>query len=230
MLGIVKKTEVLRAALSAPGVDCVFRNKFGEVDLERIHYCVERVALAPSALAQEAAYKELTQFVARKLASLMQNTRKEPETLDELRITVRSAIHQYIVALRTTTLSTELQEAYFYLMDAIGKLVTKNMPAVRPAWPGADSPQYGELMLGCPSGTSDEMPEYMCPQVFDTPPVIEDVDALLRENRELRLRIDALNAARIAYASEFPLTEDGEPDVGNIHANIRRLKAQLKNS
>lgn len=34
-----------------------------------------------------------------------------------------------------------------------------------------------------------------------------------------------LEAARIAYASEFPLNEDGEPDTGNIHANIRKLKA-----
>lgn len=37
---------------------------------------------------------------------------------------------------------------------------------------------------------------------------------------------DALRAARIAYASEFPLNADGEPDVGNIHANIRLLKKQ----
>lgn len=36
-----------------------------------------------------------------------------------------------------------------------------------------------------------------------------------------------LEAARIAYASEFPLTTDNEPDVDNIHANIRKLKAQL---
>ena len=38
---------------------------------------------------------------------------------------------------------------------------------------------------------------------------------------------DGLRASRIAYASEFPLNADGEPDVGNIHANIRLLKAQL---
>src|SRR3954467_10804764 len=34
-----------------------------------------------------------------------------------------------------------------------------------------------------------------------------------------------LEAARIAYASEFPLNDDGEPDVGNIHVNIRAIKA-----
>lgn len=227
MIGTGKKTEALRAILNAPGVDCVFRNKFGEVDLERIHYCIERVALAPSAIAQEAAYKELTQFIARKLASLMQTPGKAPDSLDELRMTVRGAIHQYIVALRTATMTAELEEAYLFLMDAIGQLVTEHLPVVREPWPGADSPRYAELMLTSP-GQAEEVPEYLRPEMFDTPPEVEDVDALLRENRELRLRIDALNAARIAYASEFPLTEDGEPDVGNIHANIRRLKAQLK--
>lgn len=40
-------------------------------------------------------------------------------------------------------------------------------------------------------------------------------------------RIKELEAARIAYASEFPLNADGEPDVGSVHANIRELKQQL---
>jgi hypothetical protein len=37
---------------------------------------------------------------------------------------------------------------------------------------------------------------------------------------------DALKAARIAYAREFPPDDDGYPDVGNIHTNIRALKAE----
>ena len=41
---------------------------------------------------------------------------------------------------------------------------------------------------------------------------------------ELRANLAEHKAARIAYASEFPLDADGEPDVGNIHANIRKLK------
>lgn len=41
---------------------------------------------------------------------------------------------------------------------------------------------------------------------------------------ELRVNLAEHKAARIAYASEFPLDADGEPDVGNIHANIRKLK------
>ncbi len=47
--------------------------------------------------------------------------------------------------------------------------------------------------------------------------------------RELALmaRIDALEAARFAYASEFPSNEDGDPDVDSIHQNIRALKSRL---
>lgn len=40
-------------------------------------------------------------------------------------------------------------------------------------------------------------------------------------------RVRELEAARMAYASEFPLNEEGEPDVGSVHANIRKLKAAL---
>lgn len=41
-------------------------------------------------------------------------------------------------------------------------------------------------------------------------------------------RIAELEAARFAYASEFPHDDNGDPDVGNIHANIRKLKADLE--
>ena len=46
------------------------------------------------------------------------------------------------------------------------------------------------------------------------------IRALIAERNEWQ-------AARIAYANEFPLNADGEPDVVNVHANIRSLKAQL---
>ena len=39
---------------------------------------------------------------------------------------------------------------------------------------------------------------------------------------------DGLKAARYAYATEFPLDEEGQPDVGSIHQNIRALKAAGK--
>lgn len=46
--------------------------------------------------------------------------------------------------------------------------------------------------------------------------------------KELEREVSGLRAARIAYASEFPPNAYGEPDVGNIHANIRKLKAQAQ--
>lgn len=51
------------------------------------------------------------------------------------------------------------------------------------------------------------------------------VTALRAERDAARQERDGLRAARIAYANEFPLNADGEPDVGSIHANIRALKA-----
>lgn len=47
----------------------------------------------------------------------------------------------------------------------------------------------------------------------------------LRVN-EVEKTLAELEAARYAYASEFPLAEDGEPDKGSIHQNIRALKAE----
>lgn len=47
------------------------------------------------------------------------------------------------------------------------------------------------------------------------------IDLLLAE-------VEGLRAARIAYASEFAPDAEGLPDTGNIHANIRRLKAELE--
>jgi hypothetical protein len=41
------------------------------------------------------------------------------------------------------------------------------------------------------------------------------------------VRVQQLEAARIAYAREFPPDENGDPDVCNIHANIRKLKSQV---
>jgi hypothetical protein len=44
----------------------------------------------------------------------------------------------------------------------------------------------------------------------------------------LLARIAELEAARIAYASEFPPDAEGLPDVGSIHANIRAMKADAE--
>lgn len=50
------------------------------------------------------------------------------------------------------------------------------------------------------------------------------VIAMCDEIERLRREVNALNAARFAYASEFPLNADGEPDVGSIHQNIRAMR------
>lgn len=41
---------------------------------------------------------------------------------------------------------------------------------------------------------------------------------------EAEERVASLEAARLAYASEFPPNSNGESDVGSIHENIRKLK------
>lgn len=47
--------------------------------------------------------------------------------------------------------------------------------------------------------------------------------ALLRSQAA---RIAELEAARFAYASEFGVDDEGLPDKGSIHANIRAIKAE----
>lgn len=54
------------------------------------------------------------------------------------------------------------------------------------------------------------------------------IEALQAECGKLRSELDAHKAARIAYASEFPPDDDGQPDVGSIHQNIRKLKEEAR--
>ncbi|WP_394060597.1 hypothetical protein [Alcaligenes sp. WGS1538] len=60
----------------------------------------------------------------------------------------------------------------------------------------------------------------------DTAPVA--AQAQQKKIKALESEVSGLRAARIAYASEFPPDAEGDPDVGNIHANIRKLKAQAQ--
>jgi hypothetical protein len=57
---------------------------------------------------------------------------------------------------------------------------------------------------------------------------VESLVMTARERHALKSEIDGLRAARVAYASEFPPDEDGEPDVGSIHQNIRSLIDDVK--
>lgn len=52
-----------------------------------------------------------------------------------------------------------------------------------------------------------------------------EVAACLRAERAESER-DELLAARLAFASEFPPSADGDPDIGSVHENIRKLKAE----
>jgi len=56
-------------------------------------------------------------------------------------------------------------------------------------------------------------------------PLVKESDAT-QARADLEAKLSAHKAARIAYASEFPLNSEGEPDVGSIHQNIRALKAE----
>lgn len=57
---------------------------------------------------------------------------------------------------------------------------------------------------------------------------LEEIAQLIQQTPDLKNRVSQLTAARIAYANEFPLNEDGETDVGNIHRNIREMKDTLQ--
>ena len=57
------------------------------------------------------------------------------------------------------------------------------------------------------------------------PQKIEQIVKLQNRIAQLEERNSGLEAARIAYAGEFALNSEGEPDVGSIHQNIRKLKA-----
>jgi hypothetical protein len=53
--------------------------------------------------------------------------------------------------------------------------------------------------------------------------------AVLRQRLSLdasQARVAELEAARFSYAKEFPPDDPGDPDVGSIHENIRKLKEQ----
>lgn len=63
-----------------------------------------------------------------------------------------------------------------------------------------------------------------CPKCNPNETHSRDDSVALCSKHQDKARIAELEAARRAYASEFPL-KDGQPDVGSIHANIRILKA-----
>ena len=56
------------------------------------------------------------------------------------------------------------------------------------------------------------------------PPEWSDMQDAATELRRLHIEVGQYKAARIGYASEFPVNAEGLPDVENIHRNIRNMK------
>lgn len=182
-----------------------FFDKFGFPDAEDLAVVLAQMFTASDGLTQELAYRRLAEAIAKVLAPYHSEISKL-NAFD-----VRKEIAPVVTQFRAANSSTELQWAFYQLQK---KVVLLSMPA-QPCTVCQTASEL-DLDLGQVYGSR----EVKQPQVS----YVE----LMQENLELRRRIDSLNAARIAYASEFPLSEDGEPDVGNIHANIRRLKSQVK--
>lgn len=64
----------------------------------------------------------------------------------------------------------------------------------------------------------------------DEEPRVQQVEEIVRRMGAALSAVtaerDGLAAARMAYANEFAPDENGDPDVGNVHANIRALKTE----
>ena len=61
-------------------------------------------------------------------------------------------------------------------------------------------------------------------RVFESPLTVRAARTIRSQVAE----IEGMRAQRIAYASEFPLDNEGMSDVGSIHRNIRSLKAEIE--
>lgn len=75
--------------------------------------------------------------------------------------------------------------------------------------------------------------EELTHEFFDATPMALYADSFAFQAQQEKIQaleseVSGLRAARIAYANEFPPDAEGNPDVGNIHANIRKLKAQAQ--
>jgi hypothetical protein len=75
-----------------------------------------------------------------------------------------------------------------------------------------------------PGGISDRDALSELYGIFDGPEYRVAIVAPPAPDAGISWKESEIKSALIAYALEFPLTSDGDPDVGNIHANIRALK------
>jgi hypothetical protein len=231
-------TESVRAALASTALVAGFAEQFhSEKQIEQLSFLLERVVLA-SAIAKDASYNDLLSLVVPVLAQ-RRNVFADSAMFTE----VRHALYPSVHIMRRFQTAEDLQIGFQTFQTQIVLLAQ----AARPGYTPADREMFtlaagiGTLQwLDVPVPGTNETQRAEC-AVLERTELVEFIgviekqspaaDAnrrLLKENEELRRRVSELEAARIAYASEFPLTEDGDPDVGNIHANIRKLKAERR--
>ena len=86
----------------------------------------------------------------------------------------------------------------------------------------------GSIATHTPQQMFDYSDAECAPLMAEIEALRQDGSKLTAENAALLVEVSGFRSARIAYASEFPLNADGEPDIGNIHANIRAVKARVK--
>lgn len=85
-----------------------------------------------------------------------------------------------------------------------------------------DGPDGRPEHLACPKDLAAEVRAEL---VAERDEARTEAGALIRQRDAACQGIATLQAARRALASEFPPDEEGDPDVGSIHENIRKLKA-----
>ena len=250
------KVAVLQAGLESfvPNADLASQLPSGFLDDFKFH--LGRLGAANSGIDQENSIQDLVHFVAKSLAPMRRGS--DQDRLAELRRSLYAGLSHFRVAASASAVHSAYHKMVAALVDIFHGTVKGYRNRDRElfslaaqygrvfAEPGVatsvNSPDFNFMIF-----KREELVDFaeaLTPQ--DKPSASDaatqgqgvgdaghgektgaEVD-LLRENLELHRRIDALEAARIAYASEFPLTADGEPDVGSILSNIRKLKSPDK--
>ena len=230
--------EIVRTALASTAPVSGFTEQFtSEKQQGQLVMLLERVVLASHA-ALNATYNDFVGFVVPHLALQREVFADTPMYTE-----VRQALYRAISDMRCFDTAEDIQLGFRALQREILSLAKAERPGYTPEdrenfvlatsigtlqWldvpvPGLNATQRAE----CAVLERTELVEFIA-EVQNKSPATEQARRLEKENAELRRRVGELEAARIAYASEFPYTEDGDPDVWNIHANIRKLKASAK--
>lgn len=229
-------TETVREALASAALVAGFAEQFkSEKQVSELAFLLERVVLATNATLA-ATSNDLMGLAVPHLAQ-QRNVFPDGAMFTE----VRQALYPTIQIMRRFKTAEDLQVAYQMFQAEFVSLARSARPGYTSAdrekfamatslgtlqWLDVPVPGMNETRRAeCAVLERTEMVEFIA-EIERQSPAAEEARRLQKENEELRRRVSELEAARIAYANEFPLTDDGDPDVGNIHANIRKLKAE----